>query len=165
MSRVFAAALVVGLVSVGCGGASENAPPPEVAKPSAPPASTEVTSSTAPRVLKRDDVRATVRAGLGYFLQRIQLDPQAVFEGGRFKGFRVAALTGDPSFWSGVDLRRGDVITRVNGQSVERPEQALVVFKSLETAPELRVSLERGGQPREIVYPIEGPPEPARRSP
>lgn len=143
-----------------CGGAAADAP--EIAEPktaaAVSPAPTEVTSSSAPRALRREDVVRTVRAGLGAFLQRIVLDDQPVFEGGRFKGFRVVALDGDPSFWRGVDLRRGDVVTKVNGQPIERPEQALAAFYGLASAPELRVSLVRGGTPRELVFPIDGPP-------
>ncbi len=130
---------------------------PKVA-PSVSPAATEVTSSTAPRTLRREDVVRFVRAGLGSFLQRITLDDQPVFEGGRFKGFRVASLEGDPSFWRGVDLQRGDVVTKVNGQAIERPEQALGVFHGLASAPELRVSIVRAGAPRELVFPIDGAP-------
>jgi len=48
----------------------------------------------------------------------------------------------------------GDVVTAVNGFSIERPEQALSVFDSLQVASELRVAYERDGQPREIVYAI-----------
>ena len=143
-----------------CGGGSSETAPPKA--PAAPPAPTEITSSPAPRVLRRADVKQTVRAGLGTFLQRIQFEGRAVFEGGRFKGFKVAALTGDPSFWAGVDLKPGDVVMRVNGKPIERPEQALAVFHSLETAPEIRVATERAGEPRELVFPIDGAAEPAR---
>jgi type II secretory pathway component PulC len=139
---------------VGCGAEGSEATPPSTPA-MVSPAPTEITSSPAPRALRREDVRRTVRAGLGAFLQRIQLDEHPVFENGRFKGFRIAALTGDPAFWNGVDLRPGDVVLRVNGKPIERPEQALAVFATLETAPELRVSIERGGNPRELVFPIE----------
>jgi hypothetical protein len=45
-------------------------------------------------------------------------------------------------------------VTSVNGFPIERPEQAQTAFDSLEVASELRVSLERAGQPRELVIPI-----------
>lgn len=151
----------VGLLVVACGGGALEGEDPatpasmRAGAPPAPPAPTEVTSSPAPRALRREDVKQHVRAGLGHFLQRVSLDDQPAFEGGRFKGFRVKALQGDPAFWQGVDLRPGDVVTRVNGRPIERPEQALEVFHSLATAPELRVNVERDGKPRDIVLPIE----------
>jgi type II secretion system protein C len=72
---------------------------------------------------------------------------------GKFHGFRIAALP-DAAFWSGVDLKPGDVVTAVNGFPIEHPEQAQTAFESLEVASELRVAIERDGQPREIVYAI-----------
>jgi type II secretory pathway component PulC len=98
-------------------------------------------------------MHAAIAQGLGAFLQHVDLDDAPVRVAGRFRGFRIAALR-DPKFWSGVDLKPGDVVTRVNGFPIERPEQAQTAFESLEVAPELRVSYERNGEPRELVYPI-----------
>jgi type II secretion system protein C len=94
-----------------------------------------------------------VARGLGAFLQHVEFDDRPVFVGGLFHGFRIAALH-DATFFRGVDLRPGDVVTGVNGFSIERPEQAQSVFESLQVASELRVTYERDGQPRAIVYAI-----------
>ena len=91
--------------------------------------------------------------GLGVFLQRVDVDEQPVMTGGRFHGFRIAGLR-DAGFWSGVDLKPGDVVTAVNGMPIERPEQAQTALESLEAAKELRVAFERDGQPHELVYAI-----------
>jgi type II secretory pathway component PulC len=85
-------------------------------------------------------------------LQHVELDDQPAFAGGKFRGFRIAALRG--TFWSGVDLMPGDVVTTVNGLPIERPEQAQAAFDSIAAATELRVAYERNGQPRELVYRI-----------
>jgi type II secretory pathway component PulC len=98
-------------------------------------------------------VRAVVAQGLGAFLQRVELDDRPVLSEGKFRGFRITALR-DAHFWSGVDLKPGDVVTRVNGFPIERPEQAQRAFESLQASSELRVSYERDGEPRELVYPI-----------
>jgi type II secretory pathway component PulC len=103
--------------------------------------------------LSRSAVRDAVAQGLGAFLQHVELDDKPVFIGGKFRGFRIKVLR-DAAFWSGVDLKPGGVVTRVNGLPIERPEQALRAFESLESSRELRVSYERGGEPRELVYPI-----------
>ena len=103
--------------------------------------------------LKRSAVHAAIAQGLGAFLQHVDLDDAPVRVSGHFRGFRIAGLR-DPQFWAGVDLKPGDVVTRVNGFPIERPEQAQTAFESLEVAPELRVSYERNGEPRELVYPI-----------
>jgi type II secretory pathway component PulC len=117
--------------------------PPASAPPDAPP----------DHALARSAVHAIVSQGLGYFLQRVDLEDQPVFAGRKFHGFRIARLH-DPQFWNGVDLKPGDVVTGVNGFPIERPEQAQTVFDSLEVASELRVDYDREGQTRELVYGI-----------
>ncbi len=147
----------------GCGGAAPAASPvvaPAAASPvaqaPAPPSSQAASASPQPsdaHTLSRSAVRQAVAQGLGAFLQHIELDDQPVKAGGRFRGFRVALLRGD-RFWNGVDLKPGDVITAVNGFPIERPEQALTAFESLDVASELRVTYDRDGQPRELAYSI-----------
>jgi type II secretory pathway component PulC len=86
-------------------------------------------------------------------LERVEFDDTPVLVGGKFHGFRIAALHG-AGFWTGIDLRPGDVVTSINGLPIERPEQAQVAFESLDVASELRVAYERQGQPRELVFAI-----------
>jgi hypothetical protein len=134
-----------------CGGAS-SAPSPPGRAPSAS-VTPAPTGNAFEHTLSRSAVHATVAQGLGAFLQHVELDERPVFVGGRFRGFRITALH-DAAFWRGVDLKPGDVVTRINGLPIERPEQALRAFESLETSSELRVSYERSGEPRELMYPI-----------
>jgi type II secretory pathway component PulC len=103
--------------------------------------------------LRRSAVHDVVAQGLGVFLQHVDLDDQPVMVAGKFHGFRIANLR-DPGFWGGVELRPGDVVTRVNGFPIERPEQAQTAFDSLDVASELRVAYERDGQEHELVYAI-----------
>jgi type II secretory pathway component PulC len=135
---------------LGCGGASS--PPASPVAPASSAAAVAVTPAP-DHTLSRSAIRATVAQGLGAFLQRVELDDKPVLSGGKFRGFRITALRGS-SFWSGVDLKPGDVVTRVNGFPIERPEQAQRAFESLQASGELRVSYERDGEPRELVYPI-----------
>jgi type II secretory pathway component PulC len=107
-----------------------------------------------PNTLRRSDVKRAVAEGVGAFLQHLELDDRPVFLAGKFHGFRVTALRGDPRFWRGVDLRPGDVVTRVNGLAIERPEDAQQALQSLEVASELRVEIERGGESRELRFAI-----------
>ena len=57
--------------------------------------------------------------------------------------------------WEGVDLKVGDVVTRVNGFKIEREHEANAAFKSLAVASEIRVSIVRDGAPAEIRFAIE----------
>jgi general secretion pathway protein C len=125
------------------------APPP----PPPPPAVAVTPAAPSDHAVSRSALQAVVSQGLGAFLQHVDLDDQPVFVGGKFHGFRIAGLR-DAKFWNGVDLKPGDVVTSVNGFPIERPEQAQTAFESLQVASELRVALERGGQPRELTYSI-----------
>ncbi|MFT3927331.1 MAG: hypothetical protein QM778_32655 [Myxococcales bacterium] len=101
-------------------------------------------------VIERQGLVALVDQGLGRFLQHVRLEP--ALNNGKFGGFRVAAL--DPA-WKGAGIESGDVITRLNGQPIERPEQAMAAFESLRTASELRVDFTRGGAPGNLRLRIE----------
>jgi len=127
--------------------------PAESAPAAAAPAKQPVPEGS----LDRDGVVEIVDQGLGVFLQRVTVEPS--LEDGRFQGFRVLGLA-PQNFWGDVDVRVGDVIVAVNDRSVESPIEAYEVFESLRVAPELRVSLVREGEPRQLIFPIVGAPQP-----
>jgi len=60
---------------------------------------------------------------------------------------------GEPEFAS-LDLRPGDTVTRVNGKSIERPEQAIAVWDELRTASNLVVDYRRDGEPHTLRFTI-----------
>jgi hypothetical protein len=132
-------------------------PVPVASASAAPAAPAAPASPVVDRAVTRAAVHAVVSDGLGAFLERVDLDDQPVFVGRRFHGFRIAALRDSASwsgFWTGVDLKPGDVVTSINGFPIEHPEQAQTAFDSLEVASELRVAYERSGEKRELVYAI-----------
>jgi type II secretory pathway component PulC len=137
-----------------CGGSAPMVEVPAAAPPTPKHASVVPSSDALPaNALRRSAVREALAAGPGAFLQHVTIDDRPVFLGGKFHGFRVAGLR-DASFWSGVDLRPGDVVTGVNGFPIEHPEEALEAFRSLDVSSELRVSFERDGAPRELRFAI-----------
>jgi type II secretory pathway component PulC len=141
----------LGLVVSACGSA-----PPPAAKTRVEPSVANASDTELPPpsgAIRRSEVRQTLSAGLGMFLQRVQLDVEhPVFRDHKFVGFRILELRGPG--WSTVDLKAGDVVTAVNGFTVERPEQAQQAFLSLAVASELRVDYEREGQPRSMRLAI-----------
>ncbi len=152
MRSAFALALVGSLAA--CGGAAATKTASSPASEKAAPA--EGSSPPAPlpeHTLRRTAISRVIGGGLGLFLQKVSLDDQPVRRDGRFHGFRIVALS-DPGFWSGVDLRPGDVVTSVNGMPIEHPEEALEAFRALGIASELRVAYDRDGLSREIRYSI-----------
>jgi hypothetical protein len=105
--------------------------------------------------VRRAELVEVLDAHPGTFLRHVQTEPR--LSGGRFAGWRLTAFyPGDPRF-AGVDLQAGDVIVRVNGRSIERPDQLMVVWDGLRQASELVVELERDGRPRTLRWTIVDP--------
>lgn len=133
-------------LGVGCGGGPGELPtlPPGVEPVYEPPA----TAGQLPRA----QVVAVVDAGLGRFLEGVEAEP--VVQGGRFIGFRLITLYPADERFADLDLRPQDIITRVNGQSIEKPDQAFQVFDSLRVASQLAIEYLRGSERRELRFDI-----------
>ncbi len=141
------------LLLAACGQSS----PPPAKSPSGNASTAEggqpTTEPAAPRPvtsLRRSQVKETIAQGLGYFLQNVTVEDWPVMREGKFHGFKIKTLNPE---W-GVDLRPGDVVTRVNGIVPEHPDEADAALRSLEKAPALKVDFEREGKPRTLELPI-----------
>lgn len=148
----FALALSFGsLASVACG---ETPPAKSADSVTAPPEAAPTTTAAAvpPKTtsLRRSQVKAGIARGLGYFLQNVTVDDYPVMRNNKFYGFKVKAISAE----LGVDIQPGDVVTRVNGMSIEHPEEADAAMRTLEKASALRVDFERDGKPRTLELPI-----------
>jgi type II secretory pathway component PulC len=141
------------IVTFGCG---SSAPPaakvasPSAQKAAAPPTPTAATAAPL-TVLHRADVVSVVNAGFGTFLERVQVEPS--LDAGRFRGWTIVDLS-PPTFWQAVDLKPGDVVTRVNGMPIERETEAWAAFEALKTASSLDISYYRAGAERTLAYRI-----------
>jgi type II secretory pathway component PulC len=142
------------VVLAACGGSTPPARDAQVAKPSGELSETATEQPTAAKQpitsLKRSDVKETIARGVGAFLQNVTVEDWPVMHGGKFHGFKIKTI--NPG-WN-VDIKPGDVITRVNGIVPEHPEEADAALRSLEKAPSLRIDFERDGQPRTLELPI-----------
>jgi type II secretory pathway component PulC len=101
--------------------------------------------------LFRVDVNAIIDSGFPQFLQRVEVEPRLV--DGQFRGWSIVNLS-PRDFWTGVDLKPGDIVTRVNDLPIERETEAFDAFESLKAADTLRVSFQRDGQSRLLEYRI-----------
>jgi hypothetical protein len=79
------------------------------------------------------------------FLRRVESEPR--IEGGRFRGWRIVSFFPDDPRFRDIDLVSGDVVTRVNGLSIEQPDQFIKAWEQLRAARELRVDMLRNGRP------------------
>lgn len=125
------------------------APPPVAAPPSSGGACAEFVR---PGVLRRAAVARAVDRGLGQWLSQVEVKAQR--SGRKFTGWQVVQLYPDDPCYRAVDIQRGDVVTRVNGASLEKPDQANQVFQGLRTAPALEIELLRQGLARRVSLTI-----------
>ena len=147
-SGLLSLTVLLGSIPLGACGAA--APPPERPRaerrvdPNPPVVST-------PSTIQRAALDAVLGRGLGAFLSKVAVEPELAE--GRFVGFRVTELH-DAELFGAVDLQPGDTVVAVNGQAIERPEQAFEAWSSLRVASELTVDVLRAGQPRQLRFPI-----------
>jgi len=86
-------------------------------------------------------------------LARSRVD--AVLRKGAFIGWRVMAM---PVGWEGSGIKPGDVVTRVNGVGLEKPDDFFSAWTTVAGAKEIRVTYEREGKAEELTMPIVGEP-------
>src|SRR5262245_48803913 len=153
MRRTYFAVISMVSLGVSCGGSPPPAndrersePPPRAAVFTPAPAQPD--EGEGPPVIARDQLDAVLAAGLGRFLQGVETEPG--LEDGRFAGFRLVSLYPDDPRLGGSDHHAGDVLTRVNGHSIERPEQAMRGWDELRVASELAIEYRRDGELHEV---------------
>ena len=149
VSLAFAAAL--GACSEGA--SVERAP---ARSPVTAPAAQSKAPATAPlgHVLRPEVDRVLVQQGPPWILRRVMRE-ETFAKDGRFAGWRI---TGLPEEWRAIDLRPGDVVSRVNGKTLETPEEAWDAWKSVAGAKEIKLAIVRDGAARDLVIPIDGDP-------
>jgi S1-C subfamily serine protease len=105
-----------------------------------------------PGVVRRSALVRLIDAGLPRWMQGVEGD--RALANHRFQGWLIQSMyPGDPCYQD-MDLRRGDIVQKVNGKSIEKPEQAFDVAQSLKTAPAIVVEFLRDGKPQRFTIAI-----------
>ncbi len=73
---------------------------------------------------------------------------------GKQRGFKVTRVT-EGSLYSALGLKRGDVLTGVNGEALDSANKALKLFDQLGTAKNITIQGERKGKPIEMEFIIQ----------
>jgi type II secretory pathway component PulC len=103
-------------------------------------------------VIPRAKLRAELARGVPRFLRQVRTE--AAFSSGRFQGWRVLELFPKRPDVQVLVLRVGDTVQKVNGHSVERPEEFQKVWDTLANAHELVLDIQRDGQASKLRYTI-----------
>jgi hypothetical protein len=129
---------------------SESSSPPVAPQPAAPPEANPASAPTSPSPdvssISRQVLRRVIGLGAQQFIRLIRV--RASFRSGRFFGWRVIAYNGPGP------IRPGDIVRKVNGRPIERPDQFMAVWNTMGKVSELVVALHRSGKPTTLRYPI-----------
>jgi hypothetical protein len=132
----------------------EEPPPVAPPAPAPPPAVSKPLDAGLRRsgTLERVELDRFLDAAPAAFLQRIEPEPR--FRGGKFTGWKLKSFFPGDSRFASVDIQAGDVVTRINGQLLERPEHLMEMWQALRTSRELVVDVERSGKPHTLRWTI-----------
>ncbi|MDD9934451.1 MAG: hypothetical protein OXT09_12655 [Myxococcales bacterium] len=125
------------------GGEAPAAVPTSAPAPELPPLPGSLDGGEIPR----SELFAVLADGIGHFLRKVRTEPHLT--GGRFVGWRLLTLPVEEGA-----LRLGDTVLRVNGQSIERPEQFKNVWDSMATSSELVLDVRRAGKDGKVRFKI-----------
>lgn len=81
----------------------------------------------------------------------VKITPKSA--GGRFLGYELQPGR-DAALLSRMGLSPGDVVTSVNGVTLDSPAKALSLLRELSTTEEFRVDIQRGGVPQSLMINI-----------
>jgi len=108
-----------------------------------------------PGTVARKQLDQALLRGPGWLLSKIQTEE--VLRQNKFIGWRLISF---PAEWDGSGLQPGDVVTEVNGTTLEHPDDMWTVWMLASDASDIKISYERNGQPAVAVVKIQGAPRP-----
>ena len=110
-----------------------------------------VSSYTRKITLNRASIENALE-NIGQLMDQATIRPH--IEDGRPAGIAITGIRPNAIFRK-MRLRNGDVITGVNGRSIESVEDAISVFEDLTTSSEIKVDIKRRGRNQTLDYKIE----------
>jgi general secretion pathway protein C len=109
--------------------------------------------SSYPRKIKlKGDQIAKSMENLGEFMEQATLRPH--IEDGQAAGISITGIKPNAIFRK-MRLRNGDIITGVNGDSIDSVEDALKVVEQLSSGSEIQLQIKRRGREQSLDYSIE----------
>jgi type II secretory pathway component PulC len=103
-------------------------------------------------VIRRAALEEVLEKGPSWFIQQVGVQP--VTYQGQFFGFMLVRLFEDDPRFEDVAIQPGDIVQRVNGVPIERPEQFMAVWGGLASSDRLSVQIVRGREPLVVTWLI-----------
>jgi type II secretion system protein C len=101
-------------------------------------------------LVNREDVTAAV-GNINQFMTQARLRPY--FEKGKPSGYSVSEIV-PGSLMEKLGLKNNDIIKKVNGMLVTRPEEVMQAYGQLQRDSNIEVEVERGGRAEVLRYEI-----------
>jgi len=159
LGRTCAPALFAALAALGaCAGGTRyergGGPDAATARPAsaAPAAGTGYAAAVPPGTIPRSALEDARAAGAGVFMTRV--DMSDVREGARFVGWRVRPKPGGEALFGPGRLEPDDVVLRVNGLALGKPDEFMFAWETATAAREIRVELLRAGAPLTLSFEV-----------
>lgn len=102
--------------------------------------------------LKRSDLEDKLK-DISSILMQARAVPAKRPGSGETYGFRLLEIQPD-SIYTQLGLQVMDVITGVNGTPVTTQQQALEMYQTLRNAPNIKITVERGGKTEDLSYTV-----------
>jgi general secretion pathway protein C len=124
---------------------------PQIVGGTRPPTGEVVRKLSANRyVVNREDVSSSV-SNINQFMTQARIKPN--FVAGRPSGFSVSEIQGG-SLMEKLGLQNNDVVRKVNGQSIDKPEDIFQAYSQLQRDSNIELEIERGGRREVLRYEI-----------
>jgi general secretion pathway protein C len=108
------------------------------------PAAPSAAAPRPPGAFSTSNVQEMVAQNAAGFLDVIR--PQPFMPDGKLKGYRIYPGPNREQFGA-LGLRPGDLVTEINGVTLNNPAQGMEVFRTLGDTSQITVTVERDGQP------------------
>ena len=110
----------------------------------------EVSMSANRFLVNREDVTAAV-GNINQFMTQARLKPH--FDKGRPVGYSVTEIK-PGSLIQKLGLKNSDIIKKVNGMVVTRPEEVMQAYTQLQRDSNIELEIERGGRLEILHYEV-----------
>ncbi len=130
------------------GGVIEILPLPRISSGGAPPNAARAIPAPAARRAQLPSMQEVVTQNANTFTEIIR--PQPFMPNGELKGYRIYPGRNRDQFVA-LGLQPGDLVTEINGMTLNNPAQAMELFRSLADTTQVTVTIEREGQPQTLT--------------
>lgn len=103
-----------------------------------------------------NDVRSKLQTDPASLRDVLSIEPSYDKGSGQLLGYRLGPGK-DRKLFGRVGLQRNDLVTAINGIALDDPTRAMALLNDLNSAKELTLTLQRGGQQIDLQLPLQNP--------